>query len=178
MTAIVGILLGDEPAIHDMILCKGHAGFKPCCLCINVILHAFFDAVLHGSVAVPTSCLKNAEIKFHSDATVLAILNRLQVASAKALNELQLVHGFTYCEKSLLTFGHVLPVSTIMFDWFHVYLVGGLLDNEFGQCMLELRQFKQTTYAVLHDYILRWKWPKTVGSAHHLSDLFPNKYSG
>ena len=30
--------------------------------------------------------------------------------------------------------------KSIMFDWMHVYMVSGMLPQEFGKCMRELRR--------------------------------------
>ena len=34
----LGILLADEPALEELISCKGHAGLKCCTLCANAVL--------------------------------------------------------------------------------------------------------------------------------------------
>ena len=37
--AKIGCLVADEPALKEMLGCKGHAGLKPCCLCTNCVSH-------------------------------------------------------------------------------------------------------------------------------------------
>ena len=37
--AKIGLMVADEPALKEMVGCKGHAGLKPCCLCVNCVSH-------------------------------------------------------------------------------------------------------------------------------------------
>ena len=58
-----------------------------------------------------------------------------------------------------------------MYDWMHIFLVGGLLDNELGQCMYALRQAcAPTTYAILGDFVNRFRWPGNQAPAKKLFD--------
>ena len=40
--ATLGMILCDEPAIKEILGCKGHAGVKPCFACLNCVLHRGF----------------------------------------------------------------------------------------------------------------------------------------
>ena len=37
--AKLGVLLADEPALKEILDCKGHGGSKPCCCCLNATHH-------------------------------------------------------------------------------------------------------------------------------------------
>ena len=53
LTAAIGV--GDEPALHDAILCKGHAGFRCCALC-DVVLRKLYTRRMRG-VSASHACL-------------------------------------------------------------------------------------------------------------------------
>ena len=48
-----------------------------------------------------------------------------------------------------------------MFDWMHIYLVGGILAQELGKTLAALRQIRVPLAAVT-DFLSKWKWPKSV----------------
>ena len=176
------ILLADELALKEILLCKGHAGYKPCVLCSNVVLHALSRSrPLATDWSVTTACTDVSRFKLHTDESVRASMARLPEAKesvpAKDFAELQVVHGFSFNPHSLLLDQHLQigVASCVMFDWMHVYCVGGLLDVELGQCMRALYdQRAPTTYHVLGAYVAQWKWPKALG-ASLLANLFDGK---
>ena len=173
------ILLADELALKEILLCKGHAGYKPCVLCSNVVLHALSGKrPLESAWAVTTACTDASSFKLNTDESVRASMARLSEAkdsfSAQDFAELQVVHGFSFNPRSLLLDQHLQigAASCVMFDWMHVYCVGGLLDVELGQCMRALHdQRAPTTYTVLGAYVAKWTWPKAVGDVASLFDV-------
>ncbi len=48
LTAGLGVLLADEPALREVLLNQGHAGFKCCALCKHVCLHRWRPALMTG----------------------------------------------------------------------------------------------------------------------------------
>ena len=53
----------------------------------------------------------------------------------------------------------------LMYDWFHIFLNGGLLDVEVGQCFKALKVAgKSTAYADLLVFASEWTWPRSVGN--------------
>lgn len=79
--------------------------------------------------------------------------------------ELELVHGYGYQPGGLTCSPHVAVASSIMFDWMHCYLEGGLLDVELGECMAALKGTgSEISYDKLKDYLELWVWPRCVPS--------------
>ena len=53
--------------------------------------------------------------------------------------------------------------KSIMFDWMHVYMVSGLLPQEFGKCMRELRRDGAPTgYTDVLAFLDKWIWPRST----------------
>ena len=169
LTANLAAVLADEPALHDLLLCKGHAGFKPCVLCQNVVLRRYFDPCKHGGFAVPHSCTDDSRFVLHSDASIRASYRRLHSMkneiSETEFAELEKVHGWNYSAWGLVHEPFVHASSQVMFDWMHLYLQSGLIDVEFGQLMRALYDAgSPVTWAILNSYMSKWTWPKAVTS--------------
>jgi hypothetical protein len=168
LKARIKILLADEPALKDLTHCKGHAGFRCCLLCRNVVLAKFYRPDLHIN-EIPHTCVDCAKLVLHTDASIRATMQRL--AEQKPLltkglfEELELVHGYGYQPGGLTCSPHVAVASSIMFDWMHCYLEGGLLDVELGECMAALKGTgSEISYDKLKDYLELWVWPRCVPS--------------
>ena len=76
LTAGLELWLADEPALQEMAMFKGHSGFKPCPLCMNVILPRHMDPELHQGV--PRCNLRYEDFEVHTNATVRASLAKLK----------------------------------------------------------------------------------------------------
>jgi len=175
LKAQLGVILGDEPALHDAILCKGHAGLRCCCLC-NVVLKKFYKPSMRRFCA-PHTCIKWAKVTEHTDEFVKGLMHRLKECSETEtkgkLEHLETIMGFTYVERSLLGTDHLnIGITMVMYDWFHTYLNNGLLDVEIGQCMKALKTAGYNSYADFLAFAQAWKWPKVCGDFYNrLSDL-------
>ena len=79
--ARLGVILADEPALEDMIDCKGHAGTKPCPLGSNASNHKAPSGAtpLHvsNSFATPICETDFSKFKKYSDAGVRLVAERL-----------------------------------------------------------------------------------------------------
>ena len=62
----------------------------------------------------------------------------------------------------------------VMFDYMHVYLVGGLMSWEVWSLMQYLKPY-HVTWSSVHTYFHRWSWPRGGVSAH---DVFSNTRNG
>ena len=81
IVAEVGVILADEPAIKEILSCKGHAGNKPCCLCLNASLHNAKGIPLHllcGWAAVSIATTSWDAFNKHTDETIRAPVRRLE----------------------------------------------------------------------------------------------------
>ena len=188
-TAKLGVLLMDMLALAELLLWKGHGGFKMCVCDKNVGLRSLMEPNPEGSGSlIPHTCLEIEKIIPHTDQSISAGISRLadlngeleRAATPKAkskakakLQEAELVHGYNFNKNSLLMSAtlNIHLISILMLDWMHIYLVGGLLDEEFGLCMKALHVAKsQWSYTKLWEEISKWTFPKRVGSLKNLFD--------
>ena len=103
---------------------RGHAGLAPCCLCRNVILHRLYNVVVH-------------DLRLHDDASIRALYLHLADAHGRGVRgdefeELEIATGLGYNDFGLIHNPRVHVTSMLMYDWPHIYVVGGLLDIEIG----------------------------------------------
>ena len=59
-------------------------------------------------------------------------------------------------------------VSTLMYDWMHMWLCDGILDNELGLAMKRFERTGVTSYAELDMYFGQWTLPKALPKVGHL----------
>ena len=160
--AKMGVIIGDEPALAQLLSSKGHAGRKPCICCVNVYL----DLERIPADGVHLSSLDFARMIQHTDASVLAVMKRLADAKphmgAGEFIELERMHGRTYSANSLMYSTAVVPMKPatwIMFDWMHVYCVGGILNSEMWMVLGALRD-EGLDLQMLDDYVEQWTSPR------------------
>jgi hypothetical protein len=177
--AVVGAMLADEPAMKEMLSCKGHAGTKPCLLCQNATnakpsngtpLHLF-----GCGYAKPITDRDWAGFVFHTDATMLQTVRKLHgykdTLAPNAFELREQVLGFTWNPRNVLLNERfkLKGASIVMYDWAHVYVSDGIADGEFSLCMKYLHKARaRASFAELGTYLVGWTWPKARGSPMHL----------
>ena len=180
--ASLSILLGDEVALKDMLGFRGAAGTVPCPLCRNLVdgnseLHTFSASI------VPSSCLDWSKIALHSDESVQGVLDFLKtkkrVCSQTKFNQVQQLCGYNLVDGGLLDSDiQVLPVSMLMWDWMHVYLVNGLWNTELG-LLVENLNGVGFTQANMHMALSEFVWPRSISSSGTTGQqIFKKKQSG
>ena len=133
----MGCLVGDELALKDLLLCKGHAGLKPCCCCSKVVLAR--SELASSGLHVPSDSIDVARMEQHTNESIIAILHRLSAArgtmSKARFEELESMLGWNYSERNFLLPRciEMMPASWIMYDWTRVYVVKGVFNNEVGR---------------------------------------------
>jgi hypothetical protein len=175
----IGVLLADEPAIKEVLDCKGHAGTKPCLLCLNAALHGAHGdgAPLHEfspylvSIAEPNFAL----FKKHTDASLRTMLAKLHAYKSELSKEhfelREQLFGFNYNPHQLILNERLrLDVaSMVMSDWCHTYICDGIADEELGSLMKAMQQIKSpTTFSELGSYVVGWKQAKQHATLDHL----------
>ena len=77
--ASVGVLLADEPALKELLHCKGHAGIKPCCLCMDATHHNTGGTPLHvlTDKAVSMTDTNLGAFTKHSDESIRSLVQRI-----------------------------------------------------------------------------------------------------
>lgn len=170
----LGLLIGDERAIKYITGCKGSAGTKLCCICINVIDYKWPDHLDAAGFNVPSTTIDKSAWKLHTDASVRRVFQRLAEASEvspAALSRAQQDLGYVLLKYNPfadegLSIG---VVTMVMFDWMHVYLADGIFDWEAKALIAKLTALGVGfDAAALHSYIQGWKWPKGYASGSNV----------
>jgi hypothetical protein len=177
--ARVAVMLADEPALKEMLGCKGHAGTKPCVLCQNITLEKApgggVPLHVHSEYVKSIANFDIREFKLHTDKTVRAMVSKLHrykgVLPPDEFALREQLFGFNWNLRSIilneqLNFN---VVTCVMFDWSHLYLCDGLADTEFGMFMHEMKAIKaDTTFRELGIYVATWTLPKTAPAVNRL----------
>ena len=139
----LGVLLGDEPALKEMVANKGHAGSRPCPLCSNACLKSSQWIQFGDRFAKPITTTNLNGFVPNTDQSVRKMLQKLDEVHAAGVGSTQLaekegIYGFGYNPYSIITDQRLQVglVSVLMFDWAHLYLCSGLADDEFGAFIL------------------------------------------
>lgn len=157
-------------ALKQVLLAKGAAGMKPCVCCKNVVSQASGLHLLDATgYIVPATSVEDDRWDPQTDASVLAILRRLGEARSELrpqdFAELERALGFTWSPHTVVgTPAFDRPISTLMWDWMHIYLVNGLFNQEMGR-LLQLLRPHGCSWQMLHEYLVKWTWPRATAPA-------------
>ena len=166
--------IGDEKALSEILTSKGHSGTKPCAMCRNLVDHRT-DYSVHDitGTLLPLTNLQLHKWRLHSDDSVREVMRRLQdLEAARAagaisqayLNQATQIHGWNFHTQGLIMNAQLAykPISTLSFDWMHIWAVDGLVNRE----VHALQEVKPTGFTgpLLNAYLARWSWPKAVAS--------------
>ena len=138
--AKVHAFVADGDALKHLQHSKGSSGFKEC-FCCDVVDHTSPNTDGY----TPSTCLDDNLITFSDDAMVYAIYEEIRVLTRNADAEIygaktRLANaskhlGWNYhpdcifLDADLKALG-IGPVSSCMYDWFHIYVVGGIINFE------------------------------------------------
>ncbi len=167
-----GVFIADEAALHATYCCKGSSGLKPCLLCQNVFNCNTSRGIVENDAtgfAQGHDCTEYEKLVLHTPATIAGILRRLGSGAAELTQrdfaELQTRLGWNHVPEGVLMdarWREVMDPSRVaMYDWLHVWLVGGVFNIHMGLLMRHLKP-KGLTYAVLHEYASLFRWPAAV----------------
>ena len=191
--AHIQVLLADAPALAEMTGSKGHAGLKNCCLCMNATnprppggatpMH-MYSAYCH-----PTTECDYSKFRKHTNRSLRGLYRRLsEIQRTKTPAELEHqetnVFGYTWSPHNILADPRfrVLPdndkiVTSIYYDWAHIFLQGGDCDNEIGEFMRQMHRATtqegiahSCTYMKFGEYYSRWTLPKGRNPLEKLFD--------
>ena len=175
----LGVLVSDEPALKEMLSCKGHAGNKPCVLCLNCYSSR---AEGHDDVAVSDYPVPIHETEFkqfvkHSDMSIQVAVARLHgykdTMPITTFKEFEKIYGWTYNVWNPVLDARVQlgVASCVMWDWSHCYVCDGVADVEFGLFMWTCHSQKSyVTYAELAHYVREWAPPKDYPKLERILD--------
>lgn len=165
-------IIADEVALKHLWHVKGATGIKPCLLCANVVSARSGIDGFTGADIISTDCLDACRFVCHTDATLWAAADKLHgestQLSAASFGDLQKVLGVVYDPCTILfdvaMRVHVKPISTTVYDWCHIYLVGGIAQIELYNFLQKARADCGLVYDQVHQYVQLWTWPKACKS--------------
>ena len=186
--ANVSAIIGDEDALKRVSSVKGAAGLKPCSFCKNLVLarsrlleHA--DA-RHGSYLVDLNCLDEGLLDLHTDKTFLEAVDMLdsqsKTLSKAEFHQLEVCLGMNHHPESLWRCHAlrewVLPVTSVMLDWMHIYLVHGVASHEFHMFLGLVDSRLNIRFADIRKYCAAWQLPQHLqDSGIKVADMFSEK---
>ena len=120
--------------------------------------------------AVMHTCCDFSKCARHSAESIDAVVQRLREGSATmkkgAFVELEKALGFTYAPEAILFDDFLRPMITppasAIYDWMHVFFVGGCVNHHLGHFMWAVRGTR-FSYSFVHAYMQLWSWPHAVG---------------
>ena len=177
------ITCADLKALCEVLMSKGQGGTKPCPICRDMV-HSTTNYAAHdesGRLA-PMTDLNTSDRRVHTDESVKALLRRLGTiwdsvqtgeTDIKVLNEKTQLNGYSYHPQCLalserINYG---VISTLRFDWMHVWAVDGIFPREVKILTRTIQQRKPrgeealVTASNLHEYFQRWRWPRAYRGA-------------
>ena len=164
----LGIFVADEAALKHTVESKGAAGVVFCMRCSNVVSHNS-SAADHNPDALPSTCTDATKFRLHTNQTTRALLEYLaaeQPDSSKArFKSLRTALGFNLVAEGLLMddLGYSVP-EAIMYDWFHIYLVHGIVGRDLGLLLGTLRTAGIQEDDIT-DFLQSFRWPTQFAGA-------------
>jgi hypothetical protein len=167
-----GMNIADECALHETYCCKGSGGLKPCMLDQNVFNAQNKRGIVESATSwcVLHTCSAWNRIRLHTTDSITGILRRLQRDKPNILvgdfDELQTRLGWNLVPGSLMMHPQMSrlmdPVSSVCYDWMHIFYVSGIFNVHVG-CMMQGLKPHRITYSVLDVYLKKWRWPMQIG---------------
>ena len=174
--------IGDEEALRELHMNKGHAGTKPCAICRNMVNQKFdYSAYDETGWYVSDASLDKSKWVFNTDASVVSIWQRNRPTwermdrgeiSDERFRQLTQLSGWNYHPMHIaldpdLGYG---VMSLLCFDWMHVYVVGGIADKEVTAFTNASAVKKITDGGAINEYFQNWSWPRMVQHARRAFD--------
>ena len=144
LVAKIECTIGDEEALRELHMNKGHSGTKPCAICRNMVNHKFdYSQYDDTGWYVSDASLDKSKWVSNTDESVVAIIRRNRPhwermdrgeISDERFRQLTQLSGWNYHPNHIaldpdLRYG---VMSLLCFDWMHVYVVGGIVEREVG----------------------------------------------
>ena len=162
----MGFFVADIPALKDVFKSSGHSGKKLCHFLANVVAHKSFGIRRRDAFNVVSTCLDMSKFRYHTDASIRGILLDLQNAShavscgrmtKTAYEKMCTEYGFSHCSENILLDDdlQIGAATQCMYDWMHIYLVGGLWNHEMVNLLVFLKVF-QIVWKDLDAFVCQW----------------------
>lgn len=164
--------IADFKALCQILGANSQSGTKPCPECRDIIdPFKSKDAELIGPGLVPFTSTEPNTWRKHDDASVLRIVAKLRDAVGGRKKELATIHGYKYCQYNIMNDPHLKyrPITTLLYDWQHVWCVGGVFDRSMTAVIQSLNGLVDC--GDFHTFFKPWVWPLQFPSA---SAIFEN----
>ena len=134
-------MISDEAALKAALANKGATGLVFCCLCQNALDHKSALAEADGAQGMVSSLETDiSRFRRNTPESIRQSLRLLQDAATRHpqgyVERLQTTLGLNLRPDGLLAHPAFGPdvISTITFDWFHIYVVHGIANLHTGSC--------------------------------------------
>ena len=160
--AKLGIVVADELGLKQTVESKGASGLVFCVRCSNIVKHDN-SAAAHNAAVLPSTCTDASRFRLRTNETTRNLVHFLaeqeEPSSKKRFGQLQTALGFNHRRHGLLmsNIGYQIP-ECIMFDWFHIYLVHGVVGHECGFLLGTLKDAGVEEDAI-DKFVASFKWP-------------------
>ena len=176
------MVIADESAQHVLFSAKGAGGLKPCMLCANVfntrLRQESIAAVDRTGWSVNHDCDDASRLVPHTKDTMSEIMRRLSAPMpATTRRAMETDSGFNFEPDGLMLdarmLQHAHPIDTCLFDWMHVFLVGGIF-NVATLHIFEAMQAFGITWEVVRAFVGSWQLPLRIRECN-VEDIFSPK---
>ena len=174
----LGQVIADEAALHMLWGAKGASGLKPCMLCLNVfnrLYRAEARAIMDtDGLTMDHDDWDASKMILHTPGSLASIVRRISAPMPKThLAALETDLGWNLAPESILWHNSLLkhchPCSSVLFDWMHVFLVGGVF-NTIALAVLMVLVNDGITWEHIDAYVSAWTLPSAVQSK--IDDVF------
>lgn len=163
-------LVSDEAALKIGLDVKGASGHMCCLKCRNVLKTKAYNVAKksRNCTLLPISDLDVKKFEPHTDETIIANAKYLQeqhpLLTHKKFKELQTSLGLNYAPDGILLCETLdFKLSSVAFDFQHVYFVNGVFNLEVGMLLDLLKKEPvrhRVGYAQIHSFFQDgWVWP-------------------
>ena len=158
--------IGDFKGLCQVLGSNSQSGTKPCPECRDIIdPFKSKDADLEGPGLVPFTSTEPNTWRKHDDASVRRLMDRLRDATRPRYKQLTTIHGYKYCKYNIINDPYLKyrPISTLLYDWQHVWCVGGVFERSMNALQDSLKGL--VGCADFNEYFKAWIWPLQFPSA-------------
>ena len=168
----VSIVVQDERAHKSVFGMKGASGLKFCCLCMRYVQPRNHMLPDPSGYCIPGDSLPLDETQLHTDATIRAIVAKLQelaaAGSREEQDEVSMITGFNHVPQSVLHHDPEFALTSVLvWDFMHVYFVTGVFDTEMSELMRRLKEQKLEVGAKEFDAFSNlFTWPRAYAAGN------------
>ena len=167
----ISCMISDEAALKAALANKGATGLVFCCLCQNALDHKSALAEADGAQGMVSSLETDiSRFRRNTPESIRQSLRLLQDAATRHpqgyVERLQTALGLNLRPDGLLAHPAFGPdvISTITFDWFHIYVVHGIANLHTGLLLGDLHNHGWGN-AQIEAFVEGFQWPARLRGA-------------